>query len=244
MTETTTLTTRERLREKIVDAMLPHIAFDGWSTQSAREAARDLGLPYSEVERVFPDGTAEMADAFFAIGDRRFREAMAGHKLDNLRVRDRITFAIRERLAQDEPHREAARRALSLLMLPTSGGRAPHALARTVDQIWRAIGDTSTDVNFYTKRATLAGVYSSTYLVWLSDNGKAQHGEDPYAETWAFLDRRIDNVMSFEKAKGRLSAFAERLPDPVGIAARLRYPGKRFAAKFPWPTETGSLNSR
>ena len=113
--------------------------------------------------------------------------------------------------------REAVRRAVTMLALPTSGMRGPHALYRTVDAIWRAVGDTSTDFNFYTKRATLAGVYSSVSLVWFSDDS------ENYARTWAFLDRRIEDVMRIERVKAGVKGIAAKLPDPLSLLGRLRY---------------------
>ena len=80
----------------------------------------------------------------------------------------------------------------------------PILLYRTVDAIWYAAGDTSADFNFYTKRATLAGVFSSTLFYWLNDRSEGNEA------TWAFLDRRIDDVMRFEKFKGQFAKKAAR----------------------------------
>lgn len=226
---------RARLREQVILAALDHAPFDGWSNLTLRAAAQDLGMNQAEIARLFPGGPAEAAEAFFAWGDDQFRDTLNAKSLDNLKIRERVATAIKLRLEVDLPHREAARRALTQLLLPTSGLRGPRALARTVDQIWRGIGDTSADFNFYTKRATLSGVYSSTYLVWLADES------EDFADTSAFLDRRIADVMQFEKTKAEVKRLAAKLPDPISLAARLRYGNRRWAAEFPWPTENRSL---
>ena len=100
-----------------------------------------------------------------------------------------------------------------------AGALGPRSLYRTVDAIWRAVGDSSADFNFYTKRAILAAVYSAVTLHWLGDE------TEDFSDTWAFLDRRIEDVMRIEKAKAQLKGLAEKLPDPVGLMGRLRYPG-------------------
>src|SRR4029077_14179482 len=100
--------------------------------------------------------------------------------------------------------REAARRALALLALPLNAGLGLKLLYRTVDAMWYAAGDTSADFNFYTKRAILAGVYSSTLLYWLNDRAEGSEA------TWSFLDRRIDDVMKFEKFKDRVRNWQPR----------------------------------
>jgi ubiquinone biosynthesis protein COQ9 len=138
--------------------------------------------------------------------------------LPAMKVRERIRTAVLTRLDQAEPHREAVRRAAAILAQPQNAARAARTLWRTVDAIWRACGDTSTDYNFYTKRAILAGVYSVTLLVWLSDESEGR------ATTHAFLDRRIAGIMSFEKTKARVLGLGEGWPSLVRFLGRLRYP--------------------
>jgi len=119
----------------------------------------------------------------------------------NLKIRDRIKSAVRIRLERHAGEREAARRALALLSLPFNTPLALRLLYKTVDAMWYAAGDTSTDFNFYTKRATLAGVYSSTLLYWLADRSPGSEA------TWGFLDRRIDDVMKIEKLKSQVKSW-------------------------------------
>ncbi len=189
------------LRDRLADEFMAEAAFDGWTRAALASSGRALGLPAGEAERLFPGGPLQALSYVSERADRRTVEDMEKEGASALKIRDRITRAVRIRLERHIGPREAARRALSMLSLPLNAGLALKLLYRTVDAMWYAAGDTSTDFNFYTKRATLAGVYSSTLLYWLNDRS-------PGAEaTWAFLDRRIDDVMKFEKLKGQLRSW-------------------------------------
>jgi ubiquinone biosynthesis protein COQ9 len=206
-----------KLRADILAAALPNVAFDGWTTKLMREAADAAGVSHGEMRLAFPGGITDLADCFLADGDRRMEEALAARDLAGLKIRERITLGVRTRIEVDLKQREAVRRAVTLLALPISGGTGPRALYRTVDTIWRAVGDTSTDFNFYTKRAILAGVYSAVTISWFGDESEG------FTETWAFLDRRIADVMQFEKAKASVQKIGRMLPDPLALLGRLRY---------------------
>lgn len=209
----------EAARAKILDAALPNIAFDGWTPRLMRDAAEVAGVSHGEMRLAFPGGILDLVEYFLADGDRRMEEALAKEDLAAMKIRERITLAVRTRIVVDMTWREAMRRAVTLLALPTAGPRGARTLYRTVDAIWRAAGDTSTDFNFYTKRATLAGVFSAVTLYWFSDDSAG------YARTWAFLDRRIEDVMRFEKAKAAVKGLGAKLPDPFALLGRLRYRG-------------------
>ena len=204
-------------RAKILAAALPNVAFDGWTSKVMREAADAAGISHGEMRLAFPGGITDLVDCFLADGDRRMEEALAKLDLGALKIRERITLAVRTRIEVDAAHREAVRRAVTLLALPISGATGPRTLYRTVDAIWRAAGDRSTDFNFYTKRAILAGVYSTVTLTWFGDE------TEDHAATWAFLDRRIADVMQIEKAKASVQKIGALLPDPVALLGRLRY---------------------
>jgi ubiquinone biosynthesis protein COQ9 len=206
------MTDRATLRRAVLAAALPHVPFDGWTDRILDRAAADIDLDAAEARRLFPGGAADLIALFVAEADRRMVESLASHDLAAKRVRDRIALAIRARLELARPHREAVRRAMAYYALPFNAAAGTRTLYRTVDAIWRAAGDRATDFNFYTKRALLAGVYGSTLLFWLDDNSEGS------AATWAFLERRIDNVMTIQKVRGRLT---KRLPDPDRIVARL-----------------------
>ena len=188
------------LRERLADAVAEDAAFDGWGRAAMVSVARRLELPVGEADRLFPGGPTQVLAWLSERSDLRTVEDMEKEGVANLKVRDRIKQAVRLRLERHGGEREAVRRALGLLSMPFNGPLALRLLYKTVDALWYAAGDTSTDFNFYTKRATLAGVYSATLLYWLNDRSPGSEA------TWSFLDRRIDDVMKIEKLKSRLSA--------------------------------------
>ncbi|MBN9087620.1 MAG: COQ9 family protein [Reyranella sp.] len=177
--------------------MASEAAFTGWSGQALRTAARQIGAG-PDAERLFPGGPVDVLAYLSGRADQRTVAALEQAGVEGLKIRERIKTAVRTRIEHTVGGKESVRRGLALLALPFNGPLALKLLYRTVDAIWYAAGDTSTDFNFYTKRATLAGVFSSTLLYWLNDRSEGNEA------TWSFLDRRIDNVMSFEKWKGRL----------------------------------------
>ena len=186
------------LRDRLADGAAAEAAFDGFSRTALATAANRLDLPKGEADRLFPGGGLQVLAWLSERGDQRTVEEMEKAGIDQLKVRDRIKLAVRTRIELHAGSKEAARRALALLALPLNAPLGLKLLYRTVDALWYAAGDTSADFNFYTKRATLAGVYSSPLLYWLNDRTPGNEA------TWGFLDRRIDNVMSFEKLKSRV----------------------------------------
>jgi ubiquinone biosynthesis protein COQ9 len=210
--------TLDELRPHLVAAMLPHVPFDGWSQAAAEAGARDLGVPESRAALVFPGGAADMVDAYTAYADARLEAALAARGLHNMKIRERVTLAVRTRLEQATPEREAVRRAAAVFALPTNALLSARTLWRTADTMWRACGDAATDYNHYTKRLILGGVYAATLLVWLQDES------EDCAETWAFLDRRIAGVMRFEKVKAQALGSTANLPSLTRFLGRLRYP--------------------
>lgn len=207
--------TPTELRPRLVVAMLPHVPFEGWSASALKLAAADIGVP-EPVARLAFSGPADMADAFTAVADTTMTAELERRGVLEMKVRERITAAVRVRLEQAEPHREAVRRALTVLAFDPA--RAAATAWRSADAMWRAAGDRATDYNFYTKRAILAGVYGSTLLVWVADESEGR------AATWAFLERRIAGVMAFEKAKARLTGLDA--PSLARVLGRLRYPAR------------------
>ncbi|MEX0814682.1 MAG: COQ9 family protein [Dongiaceae bacterium] len=207
-------TGRDRLRERLLFASLAHVPFDGWTRAALAAAVRDLKLEPAAADSAFPGGMTELVEFFNQLADRRMLEALEGRDLAALRVGERIAAAVRLRLEQNAPYREAMRRGLAFLALPQNAALGARLLFRTVNAIWYAAGDSSTDYNFYTKRALLAGVYAATVLYWLNDRSEGA------AETWAFLDRRLADVMRVPRALGRLGKLAEKLPDPFRLFRR------------------------
>ncbi len=191
-------------RDRLAQAILGHAAFDGWTQAAIARAARELALGPGEAERLFPGGALEVIDWIDRRATQRMEQALAATDLGALRMRERVALAVKLRLEPLTPYRESLRRAATLMATPLNARRGAAALWRTVDAIWHALGDSATDFNYYTKRALLAGVYGSTVLVWFDDKSEA------CADSWAFLDRRIDNVMQIEKLKGQLRRLAQR----------------------------------
>lgn len=198
----------QRIRDRLVLAALPHVAFDGWSAKTLIAAARDEGLDPSMAERAFMGGPVDAVEHFIALADRMMVDDLAGLDMAAMRVPDRIFAAIGVRLERWAPHREAIRRATSLLALPVNAALAARATFGTVDAMWRAAGDAAHDFSWYTKRATLAAVYSATMLYWLDDGSEAN------ADTLAFLNRRLADVGRITKTRKQLTAWLEKLPHP------------------------------
>lgn len=206
------------MRDEILAAVLAHVPFDGWSEAAIKNAARDLDLPPDFLRMAFPKGPPELVEAHLKALDDALRKALKKKNLTKMKIRDRIRTAVLLRLELNQPHKEAVRRTVGFLALPQNAALAAKSLWRTADLMWKAAGDTSTDYNYYTKRMILGGVYSSTLLTWLGDTSET------HADTEAFLDRRIENVMEFEKLKAKARDATKDLPDPFEILGKLRYP--------------------
>ena len=194
------------LKEAVLKAALKDAPFDGFTDGLLAKAGKTVGVDKAAVARLFPDGPLSLIEYYSTSLDEVMGDKLAQVDLPKLKVRQRIKVAVLTRLALLAPHKEAARRAAALMTLPMHAGRAAKMMYRTVDAMWRAAGDTSTDFNFYTKRGILAGVYGSTLARWFADTG-----EDETA-TEAFLDARIENVMQFEKFKAKARETLSHFP--------------------------------
>lgn len=197
------------LRDRLLLATLPHVVFDGWRLRALTAGAQDIGLDGQLVEEVFPGGLRDLAVHFNDWSDRAMLRP--GMDLAALPVRQRVARLVRCRLEAVAPHREAARKAIAYLTMPGNATTAAKITYRTVDAIWYAAGDTATDMNYYTKRGLLAAVYTATVLYWLADES------EEFADSWAFLDRRIAEVMAIPRLQGRFREMAERLPSPLRL---------------------------
>lgn len=210
------MSSKTEQRDHIVMAALPHVVFDGWTIDALKRGATEVGFDEASVDVLFPNGPRAAVRHWLDLADRQMLEDIAETDLEAMRIRDRIAFLVRTRLERWTAHREAVRRALVLSVIPGFAEDGLKAGYATVDAMWRAAGDRSTDYNFYTKRGLLAAVYSSTLLVWLDDKS------EDCANTWAFLDRRIADVMKVPKAQAKLKEVVGRLPDPLGLLRRVR----------------------
>ena len=211
-------------RARLLAAALPHVAFDGWSRETLNQAVADSGVDAGLARLAFPRGGIDMALGFHRQMDKALEDDLSARDLGAMRIRERVTFCVRRRIELVQSEREAVRRGATLFALPMNMPEGARAMWETADVIWRLCGDTATDYNWYTKRAILSGVYSSTVLFWLGD-------QDPHAAaTWEFLDRRIEDVMQFEKVKAQMrdnpltrAAFAV----PNAILSAIKAPGSR-----------------
>ncbi|MDO8606562.1 MAG: COQ9 family protein [Phaeospirillum sp.] len=210
-----------RMKDALVKAMLPHAAFDGWSGATLAAAARDLDLDPTLPARLFPGGASEVVAHFVGFADRAMAEdfAVGGH--DGAGVGIRVFQAIRLRLERWADHREAIRRATSLLSLPQNLPLALRLTWGTSDAVWHVIGDRSHDFSWYTKRATLGAVYSATLLYWLDD------ASEDSADSWAFLRRRLDDVRNIPKLRERVEGLMAG-GKLGGLAARFKAPARRW----------------
>jgi ubiquinone biosynthesis protein COQ9 len=202
---------RDLARDKIVQAALAHVPFDGWTAATLARAAEEAGYEPATALRVFPGGPLAAIAHWAQMADRAMLAAIdaEGEAFQALKIRAKIARAIRLRLEPLAAHREAVRRALALLALPQGVPVSLRTLWGTVDAVWYAAGDRATDYNHYTKRGLAAGVYSATLLYWLEDKSEGQ------ADTWTFLDRRIDNVMALPKAMGGVKSKLEAAASPL-----------------------------
>ena len=198
----------ERLAERdtAIEATLQHVPFDGWTKRALKAGVRSAGMQAYEADLLFPLGAADMIATFCDLADRRMEEA--AKTISETRFSARVRAIIALRLQQNHPHKEAIRRALAVLAMPSHARTSAAILARTVDAILHAAGDRSADFSWYTKRAMLAGVFSATMLFWLRDTS-----EDD-AATLAFLDRRLAGIGRIGQIRKRIDGLVERLPRP------------------------------
>jgi ubiquinone biosynthesis protein COQ9 len=206
----------EQERDRLIEAMLPDIAFDGWSHAALRVAARQLDMPAEEALALFSRGAPDLVAGFSAWADRRMLDWYEAAPPEEGGTAARIRRALGLRFEVVAPWREAVRRALSVLALPPHAVLSLRLLYDTVDGIWYATGDASTDFSFYTKRATLAGVYTATLMYWLEDRS------EDFADTSAFIDRRLADVARLGEARARLETALERLPNPFRLFRPVR----------------------
>lgn len=206
-------------RTAILNAALKIAPFEGWTALTLKRAVREAGYPQGSDALYFEDGIGEILSFWSTQLDSQAEAEIAKLDLNALKIRERVTQGVLARLEAIGNHQEAARRASSRLILPDLAATGMRQAWQSADMIWRAIGDTSTDANYYSKRAILATVISTTLPVWLSDQS------DNKAQARAFLDARIENVMGFEKLKWRLKTATKDFPNPAEVLGQIRYGG-------------------
>ena len=212
--------TQTPVEDRLLAAMASHVPFDGWSEPAFRAAIAQSEVNETVARALYPRGAVGLALAYHRKGDSAMIARIEQADLSAMRFRDRIAFAVRARLEAVED-RELVRRGMTLFSLPNHAPEGARAIWNTADAIWTALGDTSDDVNWYTKRATLSAVYSATVLYWLGDDTPDHHA------TWEFLDRRIDNVMQVEKVKAQARGnpvLSKLMAGPDMLLSRRRAP--------------------
>jgi len=208
----------EQLRRRLALAVGENAVFDGWSRKAVDSAAGQLGIDPVQARLAMPKSQSGMIDLYIQEVDRALEAWFTPKRLQDKKIREKIRALVWKRLEIMGPAREGVRRALAILAMPQNIPLALRISWRTADLMWRIAGDTSTDFNHYTKRMTLGAVYASTLLAWLDDRSEG------WKDTAAFLDRRIDDVMRFEKLKAEWRGTSERRISPSRFFGRLRYP--------------------
>ncbi len=208
------------MRRALAPALADAAVWDGWTEAAVRSAADARGMDPDAAAFAFKDGAMAMIAAWIGAIDADMAQALPADHLATLKIRERIRTLVQFRLDAATPHREALRRALAVMAMPQNLAQTARLGWGSADAMWRLAGDTATDYNHYTKRLTLGSIYAATLAVLANDESEGQ------AETRAFLDRRIDDVMRFEKAKARFLRPRDETFSPVRLLGRLRYPAR------------------
>ena len=213
------------IRDTILQAALKIAPFEGWTNLTLKRSVREAGFPEGAEELYFENGISDLLDHWSNALNAKAELKISALDLAALKIRDRVTQGVLLRLQAIGPHEEAARRASSRLILPDLAATGMRQIWSAADMVWRAIGDTSTDANYYSKRTILSSVIGTTLPVWLSDQS------DDKAAARTFLDARIANVMEFEKLKWRVKGLTQNIPEPAEILGQLRYGGLETFAR-------------
>lgn len=212
--------TLDEVRAALAPIIARNAGFDGWSDAAVHAAADEAGVDRDVAKLAFKDNAIDMIDAWIDSIDMELAHRLPAEKLAAMKIRDRITALLATRLEIMAPDRESLRRAMAIMAMPQNLARSAKIGWRSADRMWRLAGDTASDFNHYTKRMTLSAVYASTLSVFVNDDS------DNFADARAFLDRRIDNVMQFEKVKFQAKQRQEYVPSLSRFIGRLRYPAR------------------
>jgi ubiquinone biosynthesis protein COQ9 len=212
--------TLDEVRAALAPIIARNAGFDGWSDAAVHAAADETGVDRDVAKLAFKDNAIDMIDAWIDSIDMELAHRLPAEKLAAMKIRDRITALLATRLEIMAPDRESLRRTMAIMAMPQNLVRSAKIGWRSADRMWRLAGDTASDFNHYTKRMTLSAVYASTLSVFVNDDS------DNFADARAFLDRRIDNVMQFEKVKFQAKQRQEYVPSLSRFIGRLRYPAR------------------
>ncbi len=212
--------TLDEIRLALAPAIGRHAAFDGWTPAAVTAAANEIGVDPDVAALAVKGNALALIDAWIDGIDLELARRLPPEKLNAMKIRARITALLATRMEIMAPDREALRRAMAIMAMPQNLAKATKIGWRSADRMWRLAGDTASDFNHYTKRMTLSAVYGSLLVVFVNDDS------ENFADSRAFLDRRIDNVMQFEKVKAQAKARQEYIPSFSRFIGRLRYPAK------------------
>ncbi len=201
----------DEIKKQLINAILPHVPFDGWGRAALSLAAKDMGMDYTKADILFPSGAGDVIAYHAKMMDDLMVDKLQNIDLASMKIHKRITIAVKIRLQLLEPNQQAVSKGLSFMALPSNGALALKILYKSVDNMWYMAGDTATDWNFYSKRILLAAVYSSTMLYWLNDTSK------DYTDSWQFLDRRISEVMKIPKIKAKINNCFNFIPQKINV---------------------------
>ncbi|MFM5949181.1 MAG: COQ9 family protein [Novosphingobium sp.] len=210
----------DELRIALAPGIAQAAAFDGWSEAAVRDAAQAAGIDPAAALFAFSGGPMQMIEAWVSSVDAAMTQALPAGRIGNLKIRERIRTLVQFRLDAIAGQKEALRRAQAIMAMPQNMTRTLRLGWRSADAMWRLAGDTATDYNHYTKRMTLGSIYAATLAVYVNDTS------EDHADTRAFLDRRIEGIMKFEKAKAQLLRPREEMFSPARLLGRLRYPAR------------------
>ncbi len=212
----------QETRRILLEAAVKHVAFDGWSKATFDAAVAETELDPLIASSVCPQGAIDLAVEFHKSGDQALIDRWKAKNTQGMKIREKVAFAVRSRL-EVVTDKEAVRRGSTLFAFPQNSAKGAKLIWGTADLIWELLGDTSEDLNWYTKRATLSALYSSVVLFWLGDDS-----EDHQA-TWDFLDRRIENVMQVEQLKATVrgnTTLSKLFAGPNWLAGQIKRPTK------------------
>jgi ubiquinone biosynthesis protein COQ9 len=199
--------------QRVLDAALALAPSEGWTSRMTAMAGAACGLSAGETDLLLPRGPADLAALLSRRHDAQALEKLAGVDPASLKVRERIARAVAARLDAALADGAAERRLAGFLALPPHLPLAGRLAWESADRLWRWAGDEATDENHYSKRVLLAGILTGALAIALAS------GRD---EALAFVDRRIADVMAFEKWKAttkfRPSEIAAKLAAALGQA--------------------------
>lgn len=205
----------EATEQKLLDEALKLAPAHGWTQLMVKHVGRNLGLSQGETELLLPHGPADLAALLSRRHDARALAILAEVEPDSLKIRERIRRACEARLDAATTDEPALRRWLGWLSLPQNLHLGSRLAWESADVLWRWAGDVATDENHYSKRAILAGILTGAFAIRLSSGRQA---------ALQFVDRRIENVMAYEKWKAT-GGFkpGDWLSVAAGALARMRY---------------------